>query len=186
MNTQTQQRIQAKEWWKSLRVQGHTILHWKRPLEFPERWMGAESFWGHIIFSNSRGKVHIQKRLESHRVSQQKPWNTEVHRAMSSNIKRKWLSPWKSDSLKIQIKCESRKRAIFKTYHDSKVKRFFIGIQRRSALLKEGHKWRDSMTKDAAQGKGEGNPQDDEKQGSRVSAVLKMERASSPNWYRDF
>lgn len=49
---------------KSLRVQGHTILHWKDPLEFPERWMGAESFWGILSFQTLEAKF-ISKRLES-------------------------------------------------------------------------------------------------------------------------
>lgn len=65
VNTQTQQRIQAKEWWENLlECKGHTILHWKDPLEFPERWMGAESFWGILSFQTLEAKF-ISKRLES-------------------------------------------------------------------------------------------------------------------------
>ena len=61
--------------------------------------------------------------------------------------------PESLDSAKRQIKCESR-RELFWNHTESQKLNVSLGIQRRCALLEQGHKWRDPMDKGCGTRKG--------------------------------
>lgn len=138
MNTQTQQKDTSKGMMKisqSAELQFYTE---KDPSSSQKDEWEQKSFWGILSFQTLEAKF-ISKRLES---PQGISTETLEYRSPQSNVfkyKESDFHPESLDSTKIQIKCESR-RELFSKHTMTQKLNVFIGMQRRSALLKEGHK----------------------------------------------